>query len=99
MRNSCVGAAGNSHDYALAETMIGLFKAEVIQRLGRWKSADAVASETLKWVGWFTNRRLLEPIGHITQAEVADAYYANMKALAKVAGDTLRSLRLSRGGS
>ena len=69
----------------LAETMIGLFKAEVIHRLGPWKSADAVEWETLKWVDWFNNRRLLEPIGYITPTEAEEAYYANMNAFDKVA--------------
>ena len=54
--------------------MIGLFKAEVIHRLGPWKSADAVEWETLKWVDWFNNRRLLEPIGYITPTEAEEAY-------------------------
>ena len=60
-----VGTMGDSYDNALAEMIIGLFKAEVIHRLGPWKSADAVEWETLKWVDWvdwFNNRRLLEPI-------------------------------------
>lgn len=71
-----VGTVGDSYDTALAETMIGLFKAEVIHRLGPWKSADAVEWETLKWVDWFNNRRLLEPIGYITPAEAEEAFYA-----------------------
>lgn len=53
----------------MAETIIGLFKAEVIHRLGPWKSADAVEWETLGWVDWFNNRRLLGRIGHIPPAE------------------------------
>jgi len=80
-----VGTVGDSYDNALAETMIGLFKAEVIHRLGPWKSADDVEWETLKWVDWFNNRRLLEPIGYITPTEAEEAYYANMNALDKVA--------------
>jgi transposase InsO family protein len=60
---SSVGTVGDSYDNALAETMIGLFKAEVIHRMGPWTSADAVEWETLKWVDRFNNRRLLEPIG------------------------------------
>ena len=80
-----VGTVGDSYDNALAETMIGLFKAEVIHRLGPWKSADAVEWETLKWVDWFNNRRLLEPIGYITPAEAEEAFYANMNAVDKVA--------------
>ncbi len=70
---------------ALAQTTIGLFKAEVIHRLALWRSADAVEWETLKWVYWFNNRRLLEPIGYITPTETEEAYYANVNALDKVA--------------
>ena len=80
-----VGTVGCSYDNALAETMIGLFKAEVIHRLGPWKSADAVEWETLKWVDWFNNRRLFEPVGYITPAEAEEAFYANMNTLDKVA--------------
>jgi transposase InsO family protein len=80
-----VGTVGDSYDNALAETMIGLFKAEVIHRLGPWKTAEAVEWETLKWVDWFNNCRLLEPIGYITPTEAEEEYYANMNALDKVA--------------
>lgn len=80
-----VGTVGDSYDNALAETMIGLFKAEVIHRSGPWKSADAVEWETLKWVDWFNNRRLLEPIGYITPTEAEEAFYANMNKVDKVA--------------
>jgi len=80
-----VGTVGDSYDNALAETMIGLFKAEVIHRLGPWKSADAVEWETLKWVDWFNNRRLLEPIGYITPTEAEEAFYAKMNTVNKVA--------------
>jgi len=65
--------------------MIGLFKAEVIHRLGPWKSADAAEWETFKWVDWFNNRRLLEPIGYISPAEAEGAFYANMNVVDKVA--------------
>ena len=80
-----MGTVGDSYDNALAETMIGLFKAEVIHRWGPWKSAAAVEWETLKWVDWFNNRRLLEPIGYITPAEAEEAFYANMNTVDKVA--------------
>jgi putative transposase len=80
-----VGTVGDGNDNALAETMIVLIKAEVIHSLGPWKTADAVEWETLKWVDWFNNRRLLEPIGYITPTETEEAYYANMNALDKVA--------------
>ena len=80
-----VGTVGDSYDNALAETMIGLFKAEVIHRLGSWKSAEAVEWQTLKWADWFNNRRLIEPIGYITPKEAEENYYANLNTFDKVA--------------
>jgi transposase InsO family protein len=74
-----VGSVGDSYDNALAETMIGLFKAEVIHRMGPWKSADTVEWETLKWVDWFNNRRLFEPIGNIPPAEAEANFYAALE--------------------
>jgi len=74
-----VGSVGDSYDNALAETMIGLFKTEVINRLGPWKSKDQVEWETLKWVDWFNTKRLLEPLGYITPKEAEDAYYQSLK--------------------
>jgi putative transposase len=71
-----VGSVGDSYDNALAETINGLFKAEVIHRRGPWRSAEAVEFATLEWVDWFNNRRLLEPIGNITPAEAEARYYA-----------------------
>src|SRR3954452_21153454 len=65
-----VGSVGDSYDNALAETINGLFKAEMIHRRGPWRSAEAVEFATLEWVDWFNNRRLLEPIGNIPPAEV-----------------------------
>ncbi len=70
-----VGSVGDSYDSALAETTIGLFNTEVIHRRGPWKSFDAVEYATLKWVDWFNNRRLLEPIGHIPPAEAESSFY------------------------
>ncbi len=58
-----VGSVGDSYDNALAETVIGLFKAEVVHRRGPWRSLEAVEYATLEWVDWFNHRRLLEPIG------------------------------------
>ena len=80
-----VGSVGDSYDNALAETIIGLFKAEVIHRLGPWKSADAVEWETLKWVDWFNNRRLLGPIGDIPPAEAERNFYAAQQEMNMVA--------------
>jgi len=72
-------SVGDSYDNALAETMIGLFKTEDINRLRPWKSKDQVEWETLKWVHWFNNKRLLEPLGYITPQEAEDAYYQSLK--------------------
>ena len=71
-----VGSAGDSYDNALAETVNGLFKAEVIHRRGPWRSFEAVEFATLEWVDWFNNRRLLEPIGNVPPAEAEARYYA-----------------------
>ena len=71
-----VGSVGDSYDNALAKTINGLLKAEVIHRRGPWRSFEAVEFATLEWVDWFNNRRLLEPIGNIPPAEAEDAYYA-----------------------
>jgi len=73
-----VGSAGDSYDNALAETINGLYKAEVIHRSGPWKSFDAVEYATLKWVDWFNNRRILGPIGNMPPAEAEANYYANL---------------------
>jgi len=71
-----VGSVGDSYDNALAETINGLYKAEVIHRRGPWRSLEAVEFATLEWVDWFNNRRLLEPIGNIPPAEAEANYYA-----------------------
>ena len=64
-----VGSVGDSYDNALAESVIGLFKFEVIHHRGPWHNLDQVEYATLEWVDWFNNRRLLEPIGNIPPAE------------------------------
>jgi putative transposase len=71
-----VGSVGDSYDNALAETINGLYKAEVIHRRGPWRSFEAVEFATLTWVDWFNNRRLLQPIGNIPPAEAEQRYYA-----------------------
>lgn len=76
-----VGSVGDSYDNALAETINGLYKAEVIWRKGPWRSFEAVELATLEWVDWFNNRRLLEPIGNIPPAEAEAAYYASLEGL------------------
>jgi putative transposase len=70
-----VGSVGDSYDNALAESIIGLYKTEVIRRRGPWRDLEAVEFATLEWVHWFNQRRLLEPIGHIPPAEKEAAYY------------------------
>ena len=70
-----VGSVGDSYDNALAETVIGLFKTEVIRRRGPWRHAEAVEFATLEWVDWFNTRRLLEAIGNIPPAEAEARYY------------------------
>jgi putative transposase len=70
-----VGTVGDSYDNALAETVIGLYKTEVIHRRGPWRNLDAVEYATLEWVDWFNNRRLLEPIGDIPPAELEARYH------------------------
>ena len=74
-----VGSVGDSYDNALAETINGLYKAEVIHRRGPWRSFEAVEYATLEWVDWFNHRRLLEPIGNIPPAEAEEQYYAMIK--------------------
>jgi putative transposase len=73
-----VGSVGDSYDNALAETINGLYKAEVIHRRGPWRTLQAVEYATLEWVDWFNNRRLLEPIGNVPPAEAEAAYYREL---------------------
>lgn len=74
-----VGSVGDSYDNALAETINGLYKAEVIHRRGPWRSFEAVELATLEWVDGFNHRRLLEPIGNIPPAEAEARYYAMLE--------------------
>ena len=80
-----VGSVGDSYDNALAESVIGLYKTELIRRRGPWKHLEAVEFATLEWVDWFNNRRLLEPIGNVPPAEFEDVYYSSQKAQVHVA--------------
>ena len=79
-----VGNVGDSYGNALAETIIGLYKTEVIRRGGPWRGTEAVEFATLEWVDWFNHRRLLEPLGYVSPAEFEAAYYhpSNESALA-----------------
>jgi putative transposase len=81
-----VGSVGDSYDNALAESVIGLFKTEVIYRRGPWRHLEAVEFATLEWVDWFNHRRLLEPIGNIPPVEFEEAYYRHQEAPAMAAG-------------
>jgi len=72
-----VGSVGDSYDNALAETINGLYKTEVIRKRGPWRNVDAVEYATLEWVDWFNNRRLLELIGDMPPAEYEAMYYQN----------------------
>ena len=84
---SSVGSVGDSYDNAMAETINGLFKTEVIHHpdKGPWRTLDQVEYATLEWVDWFNNRRLLEPIGNIPPAEFERAYYRQLEESAEAA--------------
>ena len=77
-----VGSKGDSYDNALAETINGLYKAELIHRRAPWKTKEAVELATLEWVAWFNNQRLLEPIGYIPPAEAEANYYRHLASQA-----------------
>ncbi|CAH0356484.1 IS3 family transposase ISStma17 [Aquabacterium sp. CECT 9606] len=73
-----VGSRGDSYDNALAETINGLYKAELIHRRAPWKTRESVELATLEWVAWFNHHRLLEPIGYIPPAEAEANYYRQL---------------------
>ncbi len=83
--DASVGSIGDSYDNALAETINGLYKTEVIRHRGPWRNIDEVEFATLEWVDWFNNRRLLEPIGNIPPAEFEMAYYRQLEGSADAA--------------
>jgi transposase InsO family protein len=83
--DASVGSVGDSYDNALAETLIGLFKTEVIHERGPWRGIDPVEYAVLEWVDWFNNRRLLEPIGNVPPAEYERAYHQHTPGLAMAA--------------
>jgi transposase InsO family protein len=95
-----VGSRGDSYDNALAETINGLYKAEVIHRRGPWKSREAVELATLEWVSWFNHLRLMRPLGYIPPAEAEANCYRQLASQAAIAARLKpTSLRDSRGGS
>lgn len=73
-----VGSTGNSYDNALAETIIGLYKTEVIRHQGPWREASPIEYATLTWVDWLNHRRVLGSIGHVPPAELEAAYYQQL---------------------
>jgi putative transposase len=80
-----VGSVGDSYDNALTETIIGLYKAEVIHRRPSWHTRDEIERATLQWVDWFNTRRLLEPLDHIPSAEAEQLYFSQFTESAMVA--------------
>ena len=80
-----VGRIGDSYDNALAESVIGLYKTEVIRQRGPWRHLEAVEFATLEWVHWFNHRRLLEGISYVPPAELGEAYYQQSEEPAIVA--------------
>ena len=81
-----VGSVGDSYDNALAESINGLYKTEVIRRCGPWRNLEEVEFATLEWVDWFNNRRLLGPIGYLPPVEFEEMYYRHQRAPAMQAG-------------
>lgn len=75
-----VGSRGDSYDNALAESVIGLYKTEVIHRRGPWRSMEDVEFATLNWIWWFNHHRLLEPLGYVSPAEFEQAHYRQQEA-------------------
>jgi putative transposase len=80
-----VGSVGDSYDNALAETIIGLYKTEIVEPRGPWKSFDAVEFAVAEWVAWFNTKSLLGPIGDIPPAEAEDAYWKSLETPAMAA--------------
>lgn len=93
-----VGSVGDGYDNALAETINGLFEADIIHRRGPRRSFEAVEYATSEWVDWFNNRQLLEPIGNIPPAEAEATFYAPLETEPWAAKLTQISLRKTRCG-
>jgi transposase InsO family protein len=83
---SSVGSVGDSYDNALAESINGLFKTEVIRQCGPWKNLEEVEFAVLEWVDWFNNRRLFGPLGHVPPAEFEQMYYSQNQSQVMEAG-------------
>ena len=80
-----VGSRGDSYDNVLAETINGLYKAEVIHRRGPWKSRESVEMATLEWVAWYNHKRLMQPLGYIPPAEAEANYHRQLASPAALA--------------
>jgi transposase InsO family protein len=88
-----VGSVGDSYDNALAETINGLYKTELVHRQGPWRNMQELEMATLGWVDWFNNRRLLGPIGNIPPEEAEENFYAQRDVLDMVAYNEAIGLR------
>ena len=97
--DASVGSIGDSYDNALAETINGLYKTEVIRHRGSWRNFDDVEFATLEWVNWFNNRRLLEPIRDIPPTEFEMAYYRQLRELTDAVWLKTNSLQKYRDDS
>ena len=80
---SSVGTTGDSYDNALAESVNGLYKTEVIRCRGPWRRIEDVEFATLTWVAWYNSTRLFEPLGYVSPAEYEAAFYHRQKAPAE----------------
>jgi putative transposase len=89
---SSVGSRGDSYDNALVESVIGLYKTELVRNKGPWRGLDDLEIATLEWVDWWNQRRLLEPIGRIPPAEAEAAYYSHVSAVAETGTQETESL-------
>lgn len=94
-----VGSAGDAYDNALAESIIGLYKTEVIHRRGPWKRFDDVEYATLEWVAWYNTQRIMEPLGYVSPAEFEEQFYRTQADPAERLALYEPSLFESRGGS
>jgi putative transposase len=81
--DASVGTVGDAYDNALAETVIGLFKTELIRRAGPWRNLEHVETETLDWVHWFNTERLMESNGDLPPIELEQAHYRHNSGLAE----------------
>jgi len=94
-----VGSRGDSYDNALAESVIGLFKTEVIHRRGTWHGLEGVEFATLEWVWWFNHHRLLVPLGYVPPVEYEEAFYRRQETQSLVPALVSWALRKTRRGS